>query len=302
MKKLVINHLNKNFGRHQVLADINLEFDNPGIYGLLGPNGAGKSTLMEIITDGLLTKSGQITIDGQPVHDEDVQLQKMWLMNAYMPFTKWTSINSAMKLIDSVRGNFDFQNAQRMLKEFDIDPQSRISQLSTGQQTSVKLVLALNVSADVVMLDEPVLGLDANHREIFYSDLLKAYSDRPRIFIIATHLISEITQLIDHVIILNHQHIQLVGSTESVLDRAYVVSGQLKQVDEFTQGMNVLTMKPAIAGTKSAVVFDQGPASRKVPQGLDVRHLDLQSLFVALTSATVPDKQAKVQKGAPDHE
>lgn len=302
MKKLVINHLNKNFGRQQALDDINLEFDNPGIYGLLGPNGAGKSTLMEIITDGLLTKSGEILIDGQPVHDDDAQLQKMWLMNAYMPFTKWTSINSAMKLIDSVRGNFDFQNAQRMLKEFDIDPQSRISQLSTGQQTSVKLVLALNVSADVVMLDEPVLGLDANHREIFYSDLLKAYSDRPRIFIIATHLISEIAQLIDHVVILNNQHIQLVGSTDSVLDRAYIVSGQSKQVDEFTQGMKVLTTKPAIAGTKSAVIFDSKPANRQAPEGVEVRHLDLQSLFIALTRATVPATQVEAQKEAANHE
>lgn len=302
MKKLVISHLNKSFGRQQVLNDINLEFMNPGIYGLLGPNGAGKSTLMEIMTDGLLAKTGQVTIDGQPVHDNDAMLQQMWLMNTYMPFTKWTSVESAMKLVDSIRGHFDFKNAKRMLDEFQIDPKSRISQLSTGQQTSVKLVLALNVSADVVMLDEPVLGLDANHREIFYSDLLKAYGDRPRIFIIATHLISEVAQLIDQVIILNDRRIQLVGATDNVLERSYIVAGQPDQVDQYTKGMNVLTTKPAIAGTKSAVVFDSQPASRKAPEGLEVRHLDLQALFIALTSAAVPNPHFAKQKEVADHE
>lgn len=293
MKKLVINHLTKSFGRQQVLSDINLEFKNPGIYGLLGPNGAGKSTLMEIMTDGMLANSGQIKIDGQPIHENDALLQKMWLMNAYTPFRKWTSVETAMKLIDSVRGHFDFDNAHRMLDEFKIDPSSRISQLSTGQQTSVKLVLALNVSADVVLLDEPVLGLDANHREIFYSDLLKAYSDRNRVFIIATHLISEIAQLIDHVVILNDHRIQLVGSTDSILERAYQVSGRPDKVDQYIAGMNVLTAKPTIGGTKTAVVFDDQPADPPAPDGVAVDHLDLQSLFIALTKATVPNHQVK---------
>lgn len=301
MKKLVISHLNKKFGRQQVLDDINLVFSNPGIYGLLGPNGAGKSTLMEIITDGLFAQSGEVSIDGQPVHDRDESLQQMWLMNAYMPFNKWTSVATAMQLVDQVRGNFDFKNAQRMLEEFHIDPKSRISQLSTGQQTSVKLVLALNVSADVVMLDEPVLGLDANHRETFYSDLLKTYSDRPRIFIIATHLISEVAQLIDHVVILNNQQIQLVGATDDILNRAYVVSGQPALVDQYVQGMNVLITNPAIAGTKTTVVFDQQPADHKAPDDVEVRHLDLQSLFIALTKAEVP-QSAQPQKEAVHHE
>lgn len=293
MKKMLIKDLNKSFGRHQVLDQINLEFDQPGIYGLLGPNGAGKSTLLEVVNDGLLVKSGQVLIDGQDVHDSDSLLQKIWLMNSTMPFNRWLTVEGAMKMIDAVRGNFDFASAFALLKQFKINSHSRISQLSTGQQTSVKLVLALNVSADVILLDEPVLGLDANHRELFYSALLKAYNQRPRIFIIATHLIDEVAQLIDHVVILNHHRIQIVGETEQILARSFEISGDSQRVKQYIKGMNVLTEKPAIGGNQTAVVFDTLPSQKQAPQGVAVRHLDLQSLFIALTNAVVPERKVE---------
>lgn len=289
MTTLKIKNLDKGFGRADILNDINLNFDDNGIYGLFGRNGVGKSTLLNLIVDGIRPSSGTIEVDGENIKDNGNALSKIWLMKATMPFGKWTSVKTVMNWVDEVYGDFDFDNAKRMLKAFGVQSTAHLGRLSTGQQTSFKLVLALNVNAPIVMLDEPVLGLDANHREFFYSELMRTYGEKPRIFIVATHLIDEIANLVDHVIIINDRKVEISGSTDDVLNQAYQVSGPAEAVQQFTQGKRVLKHSQSLGKLSQAVIYGSWPADQDIPDNLQISHLDLQSLFIALTS---PDMAA----------
>ena len=85
--------------------------------------------------------------------------------------------------------------------------------------------MALNVNANYIFLDEPTLGLDANHRELFYQELMRTYEERPRTFVISTHLISEVQQLLEDVIILDHATIIKNEAVTDLLANAYEISG-----------------------------------------------------------------------------
>lgn len=303
MTTMHINSLSKRFGRTTILKDINLKFDSNGIYGLFGRNGVGKSTLLNMIVDGIRPTDGTIEVDGQNVKDNGQALTKLWLMNASMPFGKWTSVTTIMKWVDAVYGDFDFANAKRMLQEFGVKENAHVGRLSTGQQTSLKLVLALNVNATIIMLDEPVLGLDANHRELFYSELLRTYSEKPRIFIVATHLIDEIAHLVNHVIIIDQQHVVIDDATDTVLQQAYQLSGPQEQVTAFSRHFKVINHSARMGKLGQAVIYDQLPTDLKVPADLTLNHLDLQSLFIAMTSPDMGQiASAQSTKEAHHHE
>ena len=98
------------------------------------------------------------------------------------------------------------QYAQTISKEFGLDPRRKVKELSTGYSSILKCVVSLSVNTKYVIFDEPVLGLDANHRELFYTLLLKKYAETPFTAIISTHLIDEVANLIEDVIIIDNGH------------------------------------------------------------------------------------------------
>jgi ABC-2 type transport system ATP-binding protein len=132
-----------------------------------------------------------------------------------------------------------------------------------------------------VLLDEPILGLDANHRELFYRILLEKYSDHPCTIIISTHLIEEVSALIENVIIIKKSKIIKDESCENLLSQGYTVSGNASLVDTYIAGKNILGTD-SIGGLKSAYIL--GTRGDEIPAGIEISRLDLQKLFIKLTN------------------
>lgn len=282
MEQLKISHLSKKFARRVILDDVSFTLEPAKIYGLLGRNGAGKSTLLNLISNRIFPTSGSIKLGDQEVNT-DQTLDKVFLIGEDNLYYKQVKINQMFDLADGAYGNFDYQNAEQMLKQFELDGNQKFAKLSTGQKTAAKISLALNVDADYIFLDEPVLGLDANHREIFYQELIKSYQKRPRTIVLSTHLIDEIQQLVEHVILIDHHRVLEDANVQSLLDRAYDISGPAKLVDQYTEGLNVLSTTD-LGNIRTAHVFDQLPEDRILPDQVQVGHYDLQYLFIYLTN------------------
>ena len=282
MEQLKISHLSKKFGRRVILDDVSFTLEPAKIYGLLGRNGAGKSTLLNLISNRIFPTSGSIKLGDQEVNT-DQTLDQVFLIGEDNLYYKQVKINQMFDLADGAYGNFDYQNAEQMLKRFELDGNQKFTKLSTGQKTAAKISLALNVDADYIFLDEPVLGLDANHREIFYQELIKSYQKRPRTIVLSTHLIDEIQQLVEHVILIDHHRVLEDANVQSLLDRAYDISGPAKLVDQYTEGLNVLSTTD-LGNIRTAHVFDQLPEDRILPDQVQVGHYDLQHLFIYLTN------------------
>lgn len=282
-----IEHLSKHFGKNQVLTDVNFELAPNKIYALLGRNGAGKSTLLSIMIDALRANSGIVQMGGQLINDNDALLGKMYLMSSEsaldnVMFQRYLKLKNIFQTNESLYGGFDWQLAERLTNEFGLSLDVAYSKLSTGQKTLAKLVLALCLPVDYVFLDEPVLGLDANHRDMFYQELLKSYEHRPRTFVISTHLIEEIDQLVEHVLILDEGKIIVDDTTEHLLDQSFLVSGPQTAVDTYTQDLKVIHQR-TLANIKYDYVFGQLNDRQEIPDTVKVEHYDLQHLFMYLT-------------------
>jgi ABC-2 type transport system ATP-binding protein len=131
------------------------------------------------------------------------------------------------------------------------------------------------------LLDEPVLGLDANNRDLFYRLLLEKYSSNPCTLVISTHLIEEAANVIENVVIIKKGKILRSESCESLLAGGYTVSGTLVSVDAFTKGKNIIG-SDSLGGLKTAYILGKPEAVR--PDGLEISGLNLQKLFIQLTN------------------
>lgn len=288
MSEIVVKNLSQNFGKKTVLNQINLTITEGKIYGLLGNNGAGKSTLLNLLSTRLLLKEGEILLDGQPIMNNDELLGQIYLMSERDFYAKSQKLSKILRDTALFYGDFDFEYAAKLARAFKVDLKQMYGKLSTGYRSIFKLIIALCVPAKFIFLDEPVLGLDASHRELFYKELLESYINKPRTFVISTHLIEEIAASLEHVFILANSKLLLDEDVEDVLKQAYLITGPKDEVDAYTQGLNVIG-KENLGNLQGSYVYGALDEQRILPDLVNIEHVDLQRLFIYLTSPSNPN-------------
>ncbi|MGE5527684.1 MAG: ATP-binding cassette domain-containing protein, partial [Patescibacteria group bacterium] len=239
MTTIEIKNVSKNFGAVAALKNVTLSLAPGKIYGLLGRNGAGKTTLLNIITNKLFPDAGEVLIDGETAVENDRAQAKIFHMaerNLYPPEMK---VKEAVRWTREFYPGFSPDYAAALIEKFSLDPGKKIKSLSTGYQSICKMILAMASGAPVLLLDEPVLGLDANHRELFYQELLADYGAHPRTIVISTHLIGEVAGLLEEAIIIKQGEVIVAQPVEEILRLGYTVSGNAADVDEYAKGRPV---------------------------------------------------------------
>ena len=273
---ITVSQLSKQYGPVTALDGVSLSLEDGKIYGLLGRNGAGKSTLMKLMSDRIRPTAGEILVDGKSVHNNTGRIYMMSEDNLYVDSMK---VRDIFRWTGEFYGGFDQALADRLCEEFELNPKKKATSLSTGYKSICKLITALCVDADYIFMDEPVLGLDAWHRELFYRSLLETYADRPRMFLLSTHLIEEVAGVIEDVIIIDKGKILRTDSVENLLRSGYNITGAAAAVDDYCRGKEVLGCD-TVGGIKTAAVLGR---AEDVPAGLTVSPLDLQKLFIRMT-------------------
>lgn len=273
---ITVSQLSKQYGPVTALDGVSLTLEGRKIYGLLGRNGAGKSTLMKLMSDRIRPTAGEILVDGKSVHNNTGRIYMMSEDNLYVDSMK---VRDIFRWTGEFYGGFDQALADRLCEEFELNPKKKATSLSTGYKSICKLITALCVDADYIFMDEPVLGLDAGHRELFYRSLLETYADRPRMFLLSTHLIEEVAGVIEDVIIIDKGKILRTDSVENLLRSGYNITGAAAAVDDYCRGKEVLGCD-TVGGIKTAAVLGR---TEDVPAGLIVSPLDLQKLFIRMT-------------------
>ena len=279
MREIRVDHVSKSFGKAKALDDVSLSFEHGKIHALLGRNGAGKSTLLGLIANRLVPTSGRIFVDGEP--DNARALAKLYCMNDKKMYPENLRLDNLFKEMGRFYEGFDRTAAAGFAEAFGLDLRKKIGSLSTGYRSIYQLVVGLSLDVDYLLLDEPVLGLDANHRELFYKLLLDDYLEKQRTVIIATHLIEEVANLVEQVTIVDRGRVLLASSAEELRASGYSVSGRTADVAAYCAGMEVLDVEE-LGGL--SVAYVQGkPDAARLNERLDVAPLNLQKLFVKLT-------------------
>lgn len=282
MSCIEIKNLSKSFGDVQALDDVSLKFEQNKIYGLLGRNGAGKSTLLNMISSRQFPDSGQISINEASDYEKDAVQRNIYLMSEQNYYPETMKVKEIFKWSGEFYPNFDLAYAEDLAKQFNLDINKKVKGLSTGYSTIFKVIVALAVNAPYTLLDEPILGLDANHRDLFYQLLLENYEENPKTIVISTHLIEEVANMIEDIIIIKNGAILKNESCQELLSKGYTISGNASIVDQYIKDKNVIG-QDVIGGLKSAYIMGDVNGS-SVPSELEVGKLDLQKLFIELTN------------------
>lgn len=163
MELLECIHVNKNFGKKEILKDINLTIPRGKIIGLLGKNGTGKSTLIKLINDLLTPTTGKILVNGSEVGVESKKAI------AYLPertyLDKSMTVDKVIEYFASFYDNFDSKKARKLLNDLELDTTQKLAKMSKGMQEKVQLVLVMSRNADLYILDEPLGGVDPATRD-----------------------------------------------------------------------------------------------------------------------------------------
>ena len=263
MGAIQVNDVTKRYKDVPALDHVSVTFELGKIYGFLGRNGAGKSTLINIIANRVFADSGEVLIDGIPASENMAVHDKIFCMSETDLYDR------DLKVIEQ------FKWTKRFYTDFDMNRALTLSEL----------VIALSLSVPYVIFDEPVLGLDANHRELFYSLLLEAFEEGDRTFIIATHMIEEVSNIIEEVVLIDGGRILAQESVEELLESGYSVSGAAEEVDGYCAGKNVIGYDE-LGGLKIAYIMGE---KNTLPKGSDLQisAMDLQKLFVKMTERSI---------------
>ena len=283
MSTIEVKNITKQFGATTALQNVSLRFGENKIYGLLGRNGAGKTTLLSLITSKLFPTSGEVLLDGENVCENDRALSKIYCMTEKNLYPERMRISEVFKWSKEFYPEMDMAYAGSLAEKFSLNTKKAVRELSTGYHSIYKIIIALSCNAPVLLLDEPVLGLDANFRDLFYRELIAHYSEHPKTIVVSTHLIEEASEVIEHVAILKSGRLILEDTVQSVLEKGYTVTGPEGLVDEYVRGKHVLGTDH-LGGIKSAYLLEALDRSA-VPAGIEVSRLKLQSLFIQLTNA-----------------
>ena len=218
MNAVNIHNVTKRYQKVTALDHVSFTLEHGKIYGFLGRNGAGKSTLINILANRIFADEGEIFIDGLPAAENMAVQEKIFCMSEADLYDTSLRVRELFRWTDRFYDSFDLERALNIAERFGLDTRKKFRALSKGYQSIFKLTVALALDVPYVVFDEPVLGLDANHRELFYELLLNNYEEHPRTIVIATHLIEEVANLIEEVVLIDHGRILLEDSVEHLLE------------------------------------------------------------------------------------
>ena len=280
-----VQDLCRNYRDVLALDHVSLSLGQDKIYGLLGRNGAGKTTLMSIMTAQGFASSGSVRVFGEAPYENEKVLSRICFIRESQKYPDDFKPMHAFRAAAIFYKNWDNELALRLAKDFQLPMKRRIKKLSRGQLSAVGVIIGLASRAELTFFDEPYLGLDAVARQLFYDRLLADYAEFPRTIVLSSHLIDEVANLLEHIIIIDQGRIIVDDDAENIRGQAVNVAGTATRVDAFTAGRTVLHREQL--GALQSVTLDGAlsAAERREAHelGLEIGPVSLQQFVIRKT-------------------
>lgn len=199
-----VRGLTKSFGKLKALVNVDISIEKGTVYGLLGPNGAGKTTLIKHLAGVYRQDAGTVTVDGQPVYENPAVKSYLIYIPDELFFFSQYSIEETARFYATLYPNWNWERYHLLKQVFSIDPQRRITRLSRGMQKQVAFWLGISTMPRVMLLDEPVDGLDPVMRKKVWNLVLQDVAERQTTVLVSSHNLRELEDVCDHVGILHN--------------------------------------------------------------------------------------------------
>jgi ABC-2 type transport system ATP-binding protein len=269
--------VSKHYGDFAALDNVSFTVEKGSIVGLIGPNGAGKTTALKAML-GLTGFNGELSVMGHdPRTGRHHVMENVCFVADVGVLPRWLKVGEALDYVEGVHPRFNRLKAEALLKETNIGTMQKVKQLSKGMVTQLHLALVMAIEVDLLVLDEPTLGLDILYRKAFYDRLLNDYFDKETSIIITTHQVEEIETLLSHLLFIDRGKIVLDSAMDDLPKRYAQVLVEPEQVSlaEAFQPIHVREM----LGRKS-MIFENIDQATLAPLG-ELHVPSVADLFVA---------------------
>lgn len=281
-----VKNLVKEFDGFRALDGANMFVKKGAIYGLVGPNGAGKSTFLRHLTGIYRQNEGTVTIDGEPIYENPgIKAKFAFIPDDIFYFMQADTIEMK-RFYQGIYPKFDEQMFERLKEYFPtIDPKKNIRSLSKGMQKQVAFWLAVCTRPELLILDEPVDGLDPVMRRQIWSIIMADVSEHETTVIVSSHNLRELEDVCDHVGIMHKGKIMIERSLSDLQGSVCKIQAAFQaEMPKLPEGFEVLHMSNTGRVYTLIVKGDPAEAKRQLekmhPMLIDLLPLTLEEIFI----------------------
>ena len=277
---LKMENVIKSFGDFKALNGLSMTVPKGSVYGLVGPNGAGKSTAIRHLTGIYRQDSGNITMDGEKIYENTKIKERIGYIPDDIFYFPSATMEDMHRFYRGIYKSFDEELYEKLYEVFKLPRKSPIRKFSKGMQKQAAFHLTICTRPDVMILDEPVDGLDPVMRRQVWSLLMSDVAQRETTVLISSHNLRELEDICDHVGIMNHGKMLLERSLADMQGNTH----KIQMVGEIPQGLEILH-ESSSGRMKTLVVRGDGEKIEKLLSGAeliyyDILPLSLEEIFI----------------------
>ena len=287
---LKLCNITKSFDGFKALDNLSMTVPKGAVYGLVGPNGAGKSTAIRIVTGVYRPDSGTVSVEGAPVWENDAVKARMGYIPDEIFYFPSATLDELQSYYKSFYKNFDTDLYRRLFDIFKLHPKGQLRRFSKGMQKQAAFLLSLCCRPELLILDEPVDGLDPVMRRQVWSLILSEVAQRETTVVISSHNLRELEDVCDHVGIMDHgkmllersladmqgatHKLQLVGDVPAQLEvlhtadsgrlKTLVVRGNAQDIAELVQKENPVYFDVLPLSLEEIFIYELGGVNYEV--------------------------------------
>ncbi len=233
---LQFEQITKGYGSKKALDGLNISFETGKVYALVGPNGSGKSTMMKIASGLVKPTSGRCTYAGIPIGPKTKS--KTAYMSTEPFYYDYMKIRDVEKYYSDFFTDFSKERFNDLLRFMDLDENMKVKSLSSGMAAKLKIAATLSRNAEMIMLDEPLNGIDLIGRDQIINAVIKATNPNST-FIISSHLFDELETIVDNVVMIKKGIVVLEGELEAIREEHHKsISDLYREIYSTEEGLS----------------------------------------------------------------
>jgi ABC-2 type transport system ATP-binding protein len=286
------DRLTKCYGRNRVVDQLSLRVPAGCVYGLLGRNGAGKSTTLKMLAGMVRPDSGRAELLGEDVATLSPKTRKRiaYLAEGHPLYSSMT-IRQAVAFLRAFHPDADMRLVEQALDHFALSPGARIGRLSKGQKAQVSLVLAIAPDPELLLLDDPTLGLDTNVRRDFLESMIHLIQRRGRTILFSSHVLGDVERVADRVGVMIDGVLRVDCPTEHFKRSVRKVAAEFGREPPALPALPGLVGECAVGTRREMVFVGYGAQHRAAiealgPRKIEVAELNLEDAFIEYTRGT----------------
>ena len=284
MNMIEFRAVTKRFGDFAALSALDLAVPQGAVYALVGPNGAGKTTAIRCLTGMLRPDGGEITISEEPVFENPPVKERFFCIADDPFYFPMASTKDMMTFFKRIYPRFDEDRYRRLREAFELDDARPIRRLSRGMQKQSAFWLALSARPEILILDEPVDGLDPVMRRQIWSLILSDVAESETTVLVSSHNLRELEDVCDHVGILAHGRCLLQNSVAALQENTVKAVLALPEGASLPDGLDLL--RHEFSGRLHTLILRGGEEEIRArlqsasPLFMDFQPLTLEEIFI----------------------